>query len=508
VKYGFNKGGKSVIEINMGIILVFILYLICMLAIGLIFYFRTKNLSDYVLGGRQLNGWVTSLSAQSSDMSGWLLMGLPGYAYAAGIEAMWIAIGLAVGTYLNWRIIAKRLRIYTAAAGNSLTLPDYFENRFRDNSKILRIISSLFILIFFLFYTASGFVAGGKLFSTVFGIPYIMALTIGVFVIIAYTFLGGFMAVCWTDFFQGIMMFIAVTAVPFIGIKALGGYHTTVSAINNLNVNILNPFKNLDGSGISAISIISLLAWGLGYFGQPHILARFMAIKSSKDVKLARRIAMGWVTISLAAALLIGIIGVVYISTPLSGSDTEKVFMIMVSQMCSPLIAGLLLAAVLAAIMSTADSQLLVTASSLSKDFYKVLIRKDAGEKELVWASRAAVILVAVIAYFIGLDENNSVLQLVAYAWAGFGATFGPIIILSLFWSRMTKNGALGGMIVGGITVVIWKNISGGIFDLYEIVPGFIFSVIAIVIFSLIDKEPDDEVKGQFKAVCLEDRKN
>ncbi|MCY6369976.1 sodium/proline symporter PutP [Clostridium ganghwense] len=486
----------------------FIIYLLAMMAIGLVFYFRTKNLSDYVLGGRQLSGWVTSLSAQASDMSGWLLMGLPGAAYLTGMDSIWIAIGLAVGTYLNWKVIAKRLRVYTQTSGDSLTLPDYFENRFKDNSKILRIISAVFILIFFLFYTSSGFVAGGKLFSTVFGISYIKALTIGAIVIVAYTFLGGFMAVCWTDFFQGIMMFAAVVMVPIIGIKSLGGINETVNAVKSINPNLLNPFVDTKGISLSLIGTISSLAWGIGYFGQPHILVRFMAIKSAKEVKKARMIAMIWVAFSLAAAVIIGMVGLVYLKTPLIGNDSEKVFLIMVSKMFNPVIGGILMAAVLAAVMSTADSQLLVTASSLTEDFYKVLFRKNASEKELVWVSRIAVAIVAIIAYYLALDENSSILNIVSYAWAGFGATFGPTIILSLFWKRMNKSGALAGMITGGITVIVWKSLSGGIFDLYEIVPGFICSVIVIVIVSLLTKEPSEEIKQEFDMVYLKIQEN
>lgn len=496
------------VKVNFIIILMFIVYLIAMMAIGLVFYFRTKNLSDYVLGGRQLSGWVTSLSAQASDMSGWLLMGLPGAAYLTGMGSIWIAIGLGAGTYLNWKIIAKRLRIYTEVSDDSLTLPDYFENRFKDTSKILRIISAVFILIFFLFYTSSGFVAGGKLFSTVFGISYVKALTIGAIVIVAYTFLGGFMAVCWTDFFQGIMMFTAVVVVPIIGMKSLGGVGGTISAVKSVNINLLSPFTDIKGTSLPLIGIISSLAWGIGYFGQPHILVRFMAIKSAKEIKKARIIAMTWVAFSLTAAVIIGMVGLVYLKTPLVGNDSEKVFLVMVSKMFNPVIGGILMAAVLAAVMSTADSQLLVTASSLTEDFYKVLFRKNASEKELVWVSRIAVALVAFVAYYLALDENSSILNIVSYAWAGFGATFGPAIILSLFWRRMNKNGALAGMITGGITVIIWKSLSGGIFDLYEIVPGFICSIAMIVIVSLLTKEPSDEIKHEFDSVCSKIQEN
>lgn len=479
----------------------FAVYLFFMLAIGIRFYKRTDSLSDYVLGGRQLNSWVTALSSQASDMSGWLLLGLPGYAYLSGLESIWIAIGLGIGTYLNWKVVAKRLREYTEIAGDSITLSVYFENRFRDKSKTLRTVSAIFILIFFLFYTSSGLVAGGKLFSIVFGISYVNALTIGTIVIISYTFLGGFMAVSWTDFFQGMIMLFAILIVPITGINIVGGLTSTIKNIININPELINPFTSTDGNFLGIISIISLLAWGLGYFGQPHILVRFMAIKSSNEIRKARKIAMTWVIISLLCAILIGIVGRVFLSENLNGNTSETVFMIMVNNIFPTVIAGILLAAILAAIMSTADSQLLVTASALTEDIYKALLRKKASEKELIWVSRGTVILVSIIAYILALNPDSSVLDLVSYAWAGFGAAFGPVVILSLFWKRMTKLGALGGMICGGITVIIWKNIEGGIFNLYEIVPGFILSIIVIVVISILDKEPSKEIIEEFEKV-------
>ncbi len=491
-------------EVNSTIIAMFVIYLIIMMAIGMLFYYRTKNLSDYVLGGRGLNKFVASLSAQASDMSGWLLLGLPGYAYVAGLEASWIAIGLAVGTYANWKVIAKRLRVYTYLSGDSLTLPDYFSNRFRDTSNILRIISAVFILVFFLFYTSSGFVAGGKLFSAIFDISYFYALTIGFLVIVTYTFLGGFMAVCWTDFFQGMMMLIAIIIVPLAAIFSLGGTGETISLLKAINPHLLTVTFDMDGNRLSVIAVVSLLAWGLGYFGQPHILARFMAIRSYKDIPQARAVAMAWVVVSLALAVVVGLVGIVYLDAPLMGADSEKVFMNMVNQLFHPVLAGFFLAAILAAIMSTADSQLLVTASSLTEDFYKVLVRTSASERELVWVSRFAVLGVASIAYLLATDENSSVLSLVSYAWAGFGATFGPTICLSLFWNKMTKNGALAGILAGGIIVIIWKQLSGGIFDLYEIVPGFIVSMLAIVLVSWIEKGPSQEILDEFEAVKAE----
>lgn len=486
--------------INSGsILLTFIIYLLFMLGIGFFFYKRTENLSDYVLGGRGLNSWVTALSAQASDMSGWLLMGLPGAAYLTGIESVWIAIGLGLGTYLNWKFVAERLRKYTEIAGDSITLSVYFENRFRDNSGILRTLSALFILLFFLFYTSSGLVAGGKLFSTVFGIEYNLALTIGAIVIIGYTFLGGFMAVSWTDFFQGVIMFFAIIIVPIGGIYNLGGISETLDKIRVINMELINPFTNIEGNFLGWISIISLFAWCFGYFGQPHILSRFMAISSAEKIKKSRMIAMIWVVISLVMAILIGMIGRVYLAEPLA--DAEKVFMVMVNRLFPSYIAGIMLAAILAAIMSTADSQLLVTASALTEDVYRALFKRNASDKELVWVSRLSVIGVAIVAYILALNPESSVLDLVSYAWAGFGAAFGPVVIFSLFWKRMTRNSAILGMLTGGITVVVWKQLSGGIFDLYEIAPGFVIASLIIVIVSLLGKEPSEEIQQEFERV-------
>jgi len=477
---------------NINIIIAFILYLVFMLGIGIYFYRRNNNLSDYLLGGRGLNSWVTAMSAQASDMSGWLLIGLPGYVYLSGVEASWLIIALIIGTYLNWKLIAKRLRIFTELADNSITLPDYFENRFYDTSHILRIVSAIFILIFFLIYTSSGFVAGAKLFNTVLNIEYTYALMIGVIVIISYTFLGGFSAVSWTDFFQGLLMLFSVVTIPIIGIIALGGVDSTVTTINNINPHLLNPVVSVDNEPLSWLTIASLSAWGLGYFGQPHILLRFMAIKSPSAIKTSRRIGMIWVVISLVAALFVGLIGRAYFTEPLA--DSEQVFMLLVNEFAHPLIAGILLAAILAAVMSTADSQLLVASSSLTKDFYKVLFRKEASEKELLLISRLTVLGIALIASFIALDPESNVLELVAYAWAGFGAAFGPLVILSLFWQKMTTKGALAGIIVGGLTVIIWKQLSGGLFELYELAPGFVLSFIAIWIVSKIEGNPSKTV--------------
>jgi sodium/proline symporter len=464
------------------LIIPFAIYILGMVAIGWVFYFRTRDLSDYVLGGRRLNSWVTSLSAQASDMSGWLLLGLPGYAYIAGLEAFWIAAGLSVGTYLNWKVVAPRLRQYTQQYGNAITIPDYFENRFAAQSGLLRPLSALFILIFFMIYTASGFVAGAKLFSSVFGLPYLTALTVGVLVIIFYTFLGGFMAVCWTDLIQGSIMFAAILIVPVLVIRSTGGLRVSLQSIMNSNPQLLNILTNRSGVPLTALNIISLAAWGLGYFGQPHILARFMAIQHVNAIPRARRIAMVWVIACLTGAVAVGLFAHPFLKQDLTDSLAETVFIRLIqSHLVSPLVAGFLLSAVLAAIMSTADSQLLVASTALTEDLYRLFFRRQAAQKERIWVSRAAVILIALVAFSIGTDPESSVLNLVAYAWAGFGAAFGPLILFS-FWSGMNETGALAGLITGGLTVLVWKHLHGGWFDLYEIVPGFVLSSLAIFI--------------------------
>ncbi len=483
------------------ILVTFVLYLVVMLAIGWYFYNRTRNLSDYILGGRGLNRWVAAMSAQASDMSGWLLLGLPGFAYLAGLEAIWIAVGLGVGTYLNWRFVARRLRDYTEASSDAITLPDYFESRFRDHSRILRIVAAIFILVFFMIYTSSGFVAGARLFETVFGFSYTGALVMGVLVIIVYTFLGGFMAVSWTDLIQGSLMFVAIITVPLVGLSLAGGAGPTLETLRGLNAELLNPFTGTDGATLGLIAVISSLAWGLGYFGQPHILARFMAIKDPKQVGDARRIAMIWVAVSLLMAVVVGMVGRAGLAEELSGADSERVFMLLIDAVFHPLLAGVMLSAILAAVMSTADSQLLVSSSALTEDLYKVLLRRSASQRELVWVSRLAVIAIALIAFVIALDPESKVLDLVSYAWGGFGATFGPIILLSLFWRRMTRAGAVAGIIAGGVTVIAWKNLSGGIFELYEIVPGFLISVVAIVVVSLAGTPPGREIQEEFERV-------
>jgi sodium/proline symporter len=472
-----------------------------MMLIGYLAYRRTKNLSDYILGGRRLGSWVAAISACASDMSGWLLLGLPGYAYAAGLEAGWIALGLLVGTYFNWRLVAARLRQYSVIAGDSQTLPEFFEQRFCDETRLLRIVSAIFILLFFLFYTSSGLVAGGKLFNAVFDLPYHWAVAVGAMVIVVYTFVGGFFAVCWTDLFQGLLMALALVVVPVIAIVSMGGLDSTMSTVAEINPALLNALTNIKNEPLELMAIISLMAWGLGYFGQPHILARFKAIRSVAEIPAARRIAVTWVFITLVCAVLVGMVGIGYLQQPLQGADTEKVFIVLVDSLFHPLVAGICLAAILAAIMSTADSQLLVSAAAFTSDFYKALFRHSASEQELIWTGRVAVLLIAIIALVLAWNPERKVLDLVAYAWAGFGAAFGPALILSLYWRRMNRYGALAGIIVGGVTVVVWKQLSGGIFDLYEIVPGFVFSMLSIIVVSCLTPAPDEAIVLDFDKV-------
>ena len=499
---------------------VLVLYLSVMLGIGLYFYRRNKSQTDYFLGGRNLNVWVTSMSAQASDMSGWLLMGLPGTAflltYKNGMaEAFWTALGLAVGTYLNWLLLAKRLRNYSEKAGNSITIPTFLENRFKDKTNLIRSIAAIFIVIFFLIYTAAQFSAGAKLFNAVFGIDYKVALIIGALVIVSYTFLGGFSAVCWTDLIQGILMFFAIVLLPIFAVFKLGGASETFDLAASL-ATVSEGFGVSDwtgiGNGLGIISIISIAAWGLGYFGQPHILTRFMGIRNAKNIKPARRIAMVWVVTTLSVAVILGVVGKAYISTVVSAEelavmDGERIFIYMVQNLLkgpfAAILAGLLLTAILAAIMSTADSQLLVTSSAISEDIGKKLFGNKVNDKNAIWISRISVIVIAVIAVVIASDPDSSVFDLVAYAWAGFGAAFGPAILISLYWKRMNWQGALAGILSGGITVLIWRNFIKEFFNLYEILPAFAVSVIFIIVVSLLTSKPGAEIEKEFDAFII-----
>lgn len=582
----------EVVSINIPIAVMFIAYSALMLFIGFYFYRQNKSTEDYFLGGRSMGPVVSALSAGASDMSGWLLMGLPGALYVSGFVDSYIAIGLTIGASLNWIFVAKRLRIYTSVVSNSLTIPDYFETRFSDDKHILRVVCAAVILIFFTFYVSSGLVSGAKLFEEVFGIRYDYALTTGTFIIVAYTFLGGYKAVCWTDMIQGLLMILALVVVPIVMFLQLGSFKEVASYIahsdesskkivqiqndipnilkniksvesqakiqvlieslnetqdrsissakldeklktdlqiqaffnNDLSTAIFsrdfakrlsealeaNDFARLENllatwqhipfvakdrlswfSGVSLAGIISALAWGLGYFGQPHILVRFMSIRSTKDIPAATFIGIAWMAICLIAACFIGMLGVAYVNKfNLSLQDPERIFIVMSQLLFNPWIAGILLSAILAAIMSTASSQLLVSSSTIAEDFYKKIFKQEASEAMVLRLGKVGVLVVALIAFVISTDKNSSVLSIVAYAWAGFGASFGSVMLFSLFWSRMTRIGAIAGMISGAVVVVAWKQLFADT-GVYEIIPGFVVASLAIIIFSLASKVRD-----------------
>ncbi|WP_180170856.1 sodium/proline symporter PutP [Acinetobacter sp. YH12027] len=477
----------------------FIFYILAMLAIGLCAYKATHNFDEYILGGRSLGSVVTALSAGASDMSGWLLMGLPGAIYLSGLSEAWIAIGLIIGAWLNWLIVAGRLRVHTEYQNNALTLPDYFTSRFADRKKILRIISAVVILVFFAIYCASGMVAGARLFESLFGWNYTTALWIGAIATISYVCIGGFLAISWTDTFQAGLMIFALLITPIIAYLALGDNSQNLAAI----LETARPQASNLFEGLSTVAILSSMAWGLGYFGQPHILVRFMAADSVKSIPNARRIGMTWMILCLGGAVAAGYIGIAYFQVhpelaSVVNANPETVFMELTKILFNPWIAGIILAAILAAVMSTLSCQLLVCSTTLTEDLYKGFIRKNASQKELVWIGRAMVLAIAVFAITFAMNPASKVLGLVAYAWAGFGAAFGPLIILSLLWKRMTLNGAIIGMIVGAVTVIVWKNYLGHL-GLYEIIPGFIFSAISIVVVSLLSKAPEADVVERFE---------
>ena len=484
---------------NTSTIITFSIYLILMLGIGWFGYRATNNLSDYILGGRSLGSFVTALSAGASDMSGWLLMGLPGAIFLHGLAETWIAIGLILGAWLNWSFVAARLRLYTEKCSNALTLPEYLSRRFDDNSNFLRIITAVVILIFFTIYCASGIVAGARLFENMFGFTYQSALWIGALATISYVLIGGFLAVSWTDTVQASLMIVALIIVPLMVIYDNNGVASSIAHIESIKPAYLNMTDNLD-----IIAIISLLAWGLGYFGQPHILVRFMAAKSINTIPTAKRIGMTWMILCLAGATAIGFFGIsFYASHPELGTgvkaNPETIFMELAKQLLNPWIAGIFLAAILAAVMSTLSCQLLVCSSTLTEDLYKTFLRKNASQKELVWFGRTMVLMIALIAIGLASDPESKVLGMVSYAWAGFGAAFGPVILVSLLWSRMTKNGAIAGIVVGAMSVLIWKQYNW--FHLYEIVPGFIFALIAIIVVSSLGEAPSEKIKSVFKQV-------
>lgn len=465
-------------------LIAFVLYLGVILIVGLAAYRLTRDLADFVLGGRRLGAFVTALSTGASGMSGWLLLGLPGAFYLLGLDQIWMAIGLTLGAYLNWTIVCPRLRRFTELAGNALTLPDYFEQRFDDRSRLLRIVCALVILFFFTVYTASGLVAGALLFSNAFGLGYETALHLGALMVVSYTFVGGFLAVSWTDVIQGLLMLIALIVVPVAAVQSLGGWAQTVAAVVAVNPAHVSVFDDLGWLGIA-----SLLAWGLGYFGQPHLLARFMAMRSADEMPHARAIGMSWMILCLYGALASGFTAVgYYAEVPLTNAETA--FIALAEALFNPWVAGIILAAVLAAIMSTADSQLIVASSALTEDFYRGFLRPDAGDRELLWIGRSGVIIIAVVALTLARDPGSRVLDIVAYAWAGFGAGFGPAVLLSVTWPRMTAHGALAGIVTGSVTVAVWSQLDGGLFDVYEILPGCLFAAVSIVVVSLLQAPP------------------
>ena len=483
------------------LIITFAIYLSAMIAIGLYAWHSTRTFDDYILGGRSLGAFVTAMSAGASDMSGWLLMGLPGAIYLSGASEIWIVVGLLIGAWANWRFVAGPLRLYTERTRNALTLPDYFTHRFADDKRILRIISAAVILIFFAVYCASGIVAGARLFESVFGLPYAQALWYGAAATIVYTLIGGFLAVSWTDTVQASLMIFALILTPIMVIVGNGGIDESLALIRQVDPSRLDWI----GKG-GAIAIISSIAWGLGYFGQPHILARFMAADSVRSIPAARRIGMTWMAGCLLGSVAVGFFGIAWFGGHVDAAaevnaNSERVFILLAEQLFNPWIAGILLSAILAAVMSTLSCQLLVCSSVLTEDLYRGFLRKKAANRELVWVGRSGVLLIALVAIAIAWNPESRVLGLVSYAWAGFGAAFGPLILLSLYWKRINRNGALAGMLAGAATVILWKQ-SGS--ALYEIVPGFIAATIAIVIVSLLTREAPAAVQATHEAVKRE----
>ena len=482
------------------------LYMLLMIAIGIYSYRKsTATSEEFLIGGRKLGPLVTALSAGAADMSGWLLMGLPGAMYFTGLSSAWIAIGLTIGAYLNYVLVAPRLRIYTEVAQNAITLPVFFENRYKDKKHILKITSSIFILIFFTLYTSAGMVSGGKLFESAFGMEYLTGVMVTSLVVILYTFIGGFLAVSLTDFIQGTIMVMALLIVPAVAIYDIGGTSETLSLIQSKGDDYLSLF-----TGTTTVGIFSLLAWGLGYFGQPHILVRFMAIDKPKDLIKAKKIGISWMVLTVFGALSIGLIGIAYLmkfdQTTMgvfdgSNREAETIFIYFSRTLFHPLVGGFLLSAILAAVMSTISSQLLVTSSSLTEDIYKAFIKPKATPKNLLVASRVSVLVVAVIALALSLQPRDSILNLVGNAWAGFGAAFGPLILLSLLYKKSSKAGALAGMLVGGFTVLIWIYFDHPFKDWYELIPGFVLSFITHVVVSKLTYKPDAVIDAEFDNV-------
>ncbi|MHC1691981.1 MAG: sodium/proline symporter PutP [Sphaerochaetaceae bacterium] len=504
-----------------------VVYMAAVVVVGLVYSKRNKNTEDFFLGGRSLSPWVAAMSAEASDMSSWLLMGLPGLAYLTGMaSAGWTAIGLALGTWFNWRFVSFRLRNYSHAAGNAITLPDFFSNRFHDSKRVLMNIAALIIFVFFIIYTSSGFAALGRLFNSLFGLDYTLMMIIGALVVVVYTIVGGFLAESTTDFMQGTLMFFSLIVILLAGIIEAGGVGNIIATIGSMDgfASLTASHNRATGAAVpvSLLEIASSLAWGLGYFGMPHVLLRFMAIRDSKELVKSRHIAMIWVVISLSAAVLIGIVGVAAVPQLLDGvaanaatSRAETIFIVMTQLLAKNmgvlvLLVGVILSGILAATMSTSDSQLLITASAVSQNFFKGVLKKDATEKQIIWVSRCTIIIVAIIAALLARDPNSSIFGIVSYAWAGFGAAFGPLMLFSLFWKRTNLPGAIAGMLSGGLGVVVWKNAiapMGGLWGIYELLPAFVFSCICIVAVSLATKAPAEAIVKEFEAV-MENTKN
>ncbi|PRO68491.1 sodium/proline symporter PutP [Alteromonas gracilis] len=469
------------------------LYFIVLLGIGAYGYFSTKNdVSGFMLGGRQLGPAVTALSAGASDMSGWILMGLPGLIFLVGINGIWMAIGLTIGAYLNYRLLAPRLRVYTEQLDDAVTIPEYLERRFNDNSRIIRVLCAAVIIVFFAIYTTSGLVAGGKLFESSFGLSYETGIYLTALVVVSYSTFGGFTAVSVTDFVQGCIMLVALVLVPVVAVLEIGGVNTTITQLQNLQPSLLS-FQDT-----ALITVVSAMAWGLGYFGQPHIIVRFMAIRGLKDLVAARRIGMSWMLTVTLGTIGVGLTGAAFAAANgLTIEDSETIFIVMSTTLFHPWVTGFLLAAILSAIMSTISSQLLVSSSSITEDVYYAFIRKKASQKERVIVARLSVVGVAFVALFLAQDRSNSVLSLVGNAWAGFGAAFGPLILISLYWDKMTKNGAIAGIVCGGLTTILWSNMNVSLgfglntSDVYELIPGFLASTLAILLVSMTEKHSE-----------------
>ena len=508
------------------ILIAMIIYMAIVIIIGVTFSKKAnKSSENYFLGGRSLGPWVTAMSAEASDMSGWLLMGLPGVAYWCGLaDAAWTAIGLAIGTYFNWLIVSKRLRRYSVRANNAITLPEFFSNRFREKNKVIMTLAALFILIFFTVYAASCFVTCGKLFSSLFGAPYVAMMMVGAIFVLAYTLLGGFLAESASDFMQSIVMIVALTVIVIIGTVKAGGIGAVIEnaqeipgfleffglatpALNEAGEQIVEAGKPVfeAASEYGILKICSMLAWGLGYFGMPQVLLRFMAIRKEDELKRSRRIAMVWVVISLAVAVFIGIIGrEVFPTEHLTASDAENIFITLATTSLPAIIAGFVMAGILAATISSSDSYLLIAASALAKNIFQGVIHKKATDKQVMLVTRLTLLAIAVVAIIIALDEDSVIFQVVSFAWAGFGATFGPLMLFSLFWKRVNRAGAIAGMVSGAGMVFLWKLVIseiGGVFAIYELLPAFIFSSICIVVVSLLTKAPSKEVEEDFEAV-------